>query len=105
MLVTEFVRRLTLASSVLAPIATLDLTVLTDLEHSRSTQPSAVVQGFLFATILLDAVRLRTQWLLQSNFTIASVFTVTFVLKVILLVLEPAQKWQRSTIPAEETTP
>ncbi|KAK3935755.1 P-loop containing nucleoside triphosphate hydrolase protein [Diplogelasinospora grovesii] len=93
------VTRTTLASSILAFVTSLALLVLSDFEHRRSVRPSIVIQLFLVSTILLDLPRVRTQWLLDDNATVAAVFTVTFVLQVALLCLESVQKWHKSISP------
>jgi ATP-binding cassette subfamily C (CFTR/MRP) protein 1 len=74
-------------------VSTFAIAGLSDLEHDRVLRPSLVIQNYLFFTCLVDLVRVRTQWLLNDNTTVASLVTVTFILKLILLGLESREKW------------
>ncbi|KAK0715388.1 P-loop containing nucleoside triphosphate hydrolase protein [Lasiosphaeris hirsuta] len=95
----------TLASGMLALLSTLALLGLSDLEHSQSLHPSAILQSFFVSTSLLDLPRVRTQWLLENNSAIASVFTTTFALRILLLALESLPKWKHATISTEDIPP
>ncbi|KAK0644149.1 ABC transporter [Cercophora newfieldiana] len=83
----------TLAAAALAFVSMLGLTILSIFEHSRDLRPSIILQSFLAATTLLDLPRTRTQWLLQDNTAVASLFTTTLLLRVVILVVESLQKW------------
>lgn len=76
------------ASVVLAP--------LSYLEHSRSVRPSVLLNAYLFITVLLDAVTLRTLWLMHHALPEGVVITQTlsFGLKALLLILEAQSKEQ-----------
>ena len=84
----------TLAAAALALISTLTLGVLSTFEHNRNLRPSAIIQCFFVATILLDIPRVRTQWMFERNSSVSSVFLVTLLLRVVLLGLESLQKWK-----------
>jgi hypothetical protein len=84
----------TLAAAALTFISTLFLLVLSAYEHNRDLRSSIILQCFLLLTILLDLPRTRTQWLLEGNSTVASLFTVTLLLRVAILGLESLQKWK-----------
>ncbi len=94
-----------LAASIVALVSTLALLVLSDKEHLRVVQPSAIIQAFFFFTILLDLPRVRTQWFLDDNFIIAILTTVTFGLRFIVFSVESLQKWRRATVPPESIAP
>ncbi len=95
----------TLPTGVLDLLSTLALLVLSDFEHCRTTRPSAIIQSFFLFTILLDVPRLRTAWLLDDNYVAACLFTASFSLRVLLLVLESFQKWKRATVPPDSIAP
>lgn len=95
----------TVASSVLAFLSASVLLILSDYDHHLSLRPSAVIQTFLLATITSDLPRIRTQWLLDDNSLLASIFTVTFVLLIALLAVESVQKWKHATIPPDQISP
>lgn len=66
---------------------------LSYIEHARSPRPSSLLNVFLLVSLLLDAALLRTLWL--SPFVEASirgVFTASFALKAVLVVLEAVGK-------------
>ncbi|KAH8647275.1 P-loop containing nucleoside triphosphate hydrolase protein [Xylariales sp. PMI_506] len=84
--------RLSLPSSVLSFIAGLALAFLSNLEHSRSIRPSAIINVYLAFSILFDIAQSRTLWLRGSDFAVAAVFTAGVSLKVLTLVAEIAQK-------------
>lgn len=97
----------TVAEGIVSLVATLALLVLADLEHGRSSRPSAITQVFLFLTALLSLPRLRTVWLVDGGSLVASLFTVTFVVRIILLILESVLKWRHvagdpEAIPQEQ---
>ena len=86
-------------------VSTLILAALADLEHSKTLRPSALIQAFYTVTLLLDLPRIRTQWLLIDNSTAASVFSATFVLRLIILQIESLQKWNHLGISGQKTAP
>lgn len=47
-------------------------------------------------TILLDIARVRTNWFLKGNETVAAVFTAAFAVRNVLLVLELLPKWHHA---------
>ena len=73
-------------------VAALALAVLSSLEHDRSIQPSAVINVYLFFSVLFDAVVLRTLWLTSYDDNARNIFTASFVLNTILLGLEAMEK-------------
>ncbi|KAK3316811.1 hypothetical protein B0H66DRAFT_305987 [Apodospora peruviana] len=101
------VTRTTVASGTLSFLSTAVLLVLSDYDHRLSVRPSALIQAFLISTAVVDLPRIRTQWLLDNNnnTTVASLFTVTFVLRLTLLVTESVQKWKHATIPPDQIPP
>ena len=73
--------------------ATLALCCLSPLEHSKSIRPSALINAYLFVSLIFDAVMLRTLWLTSPfSATIRDVFTASFALKSVILVQEAFEK-------------
>ena len=86
-------------------ISTLELSILADFEHNRTTRPSAIIQTFLFFSTLLGIPHLRTVWLLDGGSIVAGLYTVTFVLQVVIITLESILKWRHVTGDPEATPP
>lgn len=100
-------------SDALTFVSTAFMAVLSYLEHSRSPRPSPFLDGYLFATILLDISQSRTLWLtsITSNeFTYARLFTSAVAIKGLLIIVESQSKarwivdWDKQTHSPEETT-
>lgn len=86
--------------------------ILSELEHRRSARPSILLNSYLFLTILLDAVQIRTIWLASTTHdeaVITQLITAALVLKAVISFLESQHKtrWlqlhEKSQSP-EETT-
>lgn len=80
------------ANAVLGSVGTLALAILSFVEHERSIRPSLVIQAYLTLTLLLDAARVRTLWLQSYNSAVAAVTTVSFTVKLLLIICEAAEK-------------
>ncbi|RKL41261.1 hypothetical protein BFJ72_g5688 [Fusarium proliferatum] len=80
-----------IAEPVLGLIESFALATLSFVEHRNSRKPSKLIGAFLVITIILDIALVRTFWI-RSMHTIASVFTASFVIKTILLILEETPK-------------
>lgn len=81
-----------IASATLAFVNALVFLVLSYLEHSKSLRPSAIVNAYLFFSVIFDAVRLRTLWLIDFDTKIAALFASSLALKVLILILEATEK-------------
>ena len=95
----------TVANASVAFVTTVVLAVLSDFEHCKAVRPSAIIQTFFFFTIILDTPRLRTQWLLDNNNIIATLISVVFAWRLVLIFVESLQKWNYSSIPPESIAP
>ncbi|KAI5246025.1 multidrug resistance-like protein [Aureobasidium subglaciale] len=85
--------RPSMAASVLSFVSSIALLVLSYMEHSRSLRPSMLLNGYLFATVVLDGATLRTLWLMSPFSTrVRDIFTVVFVIKAVVLLLEAGSK-------------
>ncbi|KAF5977902.1 Canalicular multispecific organic anion transporter 2 [Fusarium coicis] len=80
-----------IAEPVLGLIESFALAALSFVEHRNSRKPSKLLGAFLVITIILDIALVRTLWI-RSMQSIAGVFTASFVIKTILLILEEAPK-------------
>ncbi|KAG4253240.1 hypothetical protein FPRO03_07200 [Fusarium proliferatum] len=80
-----------IAEPVLGLIESFALAALSFVEHRNSRKPSKLIGAFLVITIILDIALVRTFWI-RSMHSIASVFTASFVIKTILLILEETPK-------------
>ncbi|RKK67240.1 hypothetical protein BFJ69_g14663 [Fusarium oxysporum] len=80
-----------IAEPVLGLIESFALAALSFVEHRHSKKPSKLIGTFLVVTIILDIALIRTFWI-RSMRTIAAVFTASFVIKTILLILEETPK-------------
>lgn len=67
------------------------LAVLIFMQHRNSRKPSKLIGGYLALSIILDIALVRTFWM-RSIRTIAVVFTISFALKTVLLILEEIPK-------------
>ena len=83
---------LSAAASAVSFLVAAELVVLSWLEHTRSIRPSTIIISYLLFTALLDLPQIRTLWLLDTELSVAPVFTTAFALKCILLVFESLQK-------------
>jgi ABC-type multidrug transport system fused ATPase/permease subunit len=79
------------------------------LQHTRSVQPSLLHQFYLFITIILDIACVRTLWLRQDyspvSHRIAILYTLVFVIKICLFVIESLPKRQAPTSPYRDASP
>ncbi|RSL59881.1 hypothetical protein CEP51_013857 [Fusarium floridanum] len=80
------------AESVLGLVESLAFAALSYMEHRNSTKPAALISLYLILTIILDLALTRTLWTRSGMQALASTFTVSLVLKTILLVLEETPK-------------
>lgn len=100
-----------ITSAAVAFTSALCIIAVSYLEHLRSPRPSSLLNLYLLLTVLLDAARTRTLWLvsLNSDENIFSyLFTVAVVLQTVLLLLELKRKsdwidWDAKTHSPEET--
>ncbi|KAG2163329.1 hypothetical protein VTO58DRAFT_110787 [Aureobasidium pullulans] len=80
-------------ASVLSFASSIAVLTLSYMEHSRSLRPSMLLNAYLFITTIFDAATLRTLWLLTPfSPRICNIFTVAFVIKAVVLLLEARGK-------------
>ena len=69
------------------------LCALSALEHAKSLRPSFILQGYLFLTIIFDAVLLRTLCQIPSiDARIKSIYSATIAIKFVIIILEAKEK-------------
>ncbi|KAK4160538.1 P-loop containing nucleoside triphosphate hydrolase protein [Cladorrhinum sp. PSN259] len=99
-------------SSVLKLVASLFMISLSLVDHSKSARPSMLLNGYLFLTLLLDAVQVRTLFMSSSDkpeLAYSSIFGAAIALKVAILILEAQRKsgrvgWDEKNHSPEETS-
>jgi len=96
---------LSLAAAAFSFIGAICMCLLSHMEHTRSVRPSALLNFYLFFSVLFDAVQLRTLWKIHSLQTVAKLFSSTLALKVVLLILEAKEKGAFLKPPYHGTTP
>ncbi|PTB69610.1 P-loop containing nucleoside triphosphate hydrolase protein [Trichoderma citrinoviride] len=84
--------RFSLAAAILNLVAACCIVLLSHIEHVKSIRPSFLLTSYLFTSLLFDAARLRTEWLLSVNVAYAAVLFTSTILKLALLVLENVEK-------------
>ncbi|KAJ5294660.1 hypothetical protein PENANT_c006G09572 [Penicillium antarcticum] len=85
--------RATILTTLATLVTSLLLLFLSHLEHLRSIRPSTILNVFLGFTLLFDLARLRTLYFMSKQ-TVTSLFAVSWVIKVIILVFEVTEKRQ-----------
>ncbi|KAJ8107918.1 hypothetical protein ONZ43_g6583 [Nemania bipapillata] len=61
-------------------------------EHARSRRPSVVLNAYLLGSLLLDVAIVRSFWLSGLESTICALFSASFALKAVVLVMEAVEK-------------
>ncbi|KAM5342367.1 hypothetical protein ACJ41O_013333 [Fusarium nematophilum] len=84
--------RFSLSSAILSLLAAFSIVLLAHIEHVKSIRPSFLLTAYLFVSLLFDAARLRTEWLLSLNLSYAAVLSTSTAFKLALLVLETVEK-------------
>lgn len=81
-----------IVAGVLALVTSLTACALSFVEHSKSERPSMLLNVYLLISLIFDATILRTLWLIPYYPTIRILFTTSFILKGILVLLEAKEK-------------
>ncbi|KAI1780252.1 P-loop containing nucleoside triphosphate hydrolase protein [Hypoxylon cercidicola] len=99
------------SSSAVTFVSALCMIFTSYSEHSRSPRPSALLNAYVFLTILFDVAQTRTLWLASDNFEeviFSRLFTAALAVKALILVLESRHKsrwirWDAKDHSPEET--
>ncbi|KAI0601124.1 hypothetical protein F4775DRAFT_607254 [Biscogniauxia sp. FL1348] len=105
------VTAVTIASSSLRFLSALCMIGLSFFDHGRSPRPSILLNADLSLTFLFDIAQVRMYWLsssTKSEVAYTSIFTASFVIKVVIVVLEAQRKskwikWDSKEHSPEET--
>jgi hypothetical protein len=81
-----------LPSAILSFLSALAILCLSNLEHTRTVRPSLVLNVYLLASLVFDAIQVRTLYLRDDDPSILGLFTTNIVIKAILLLLESKSK-------------
>ncbi|KAK7987123.1 hypothetical protein PG988_002111 [Apiospora saccharicola] len=95
-----------ISTAVLVLAAHSSLAALSYLSHLRSVRPASFVSCFLLLTLVFDAARCRTLWMLESRPVkdVAIIASLSLALKALLLILESLEK-RRILLPRYRTLP
>lgn len=97
------------ATGAVTGIGLLILGCTSFLEHTRSVRPSLLHQFYLFISIILDIACVRTLWLRQDyspvSHRIAILYTLAFIVKIVLFAIESLPKRQIATSPHYDASP
>lgn len=86
-------------------MAALVLGVLSYVEHQRSIRPSAIINAYLLATMLLDFAQVRSLWLRGNSSAVAAVFSSACGIKFAILVVEGLEKGGFLLSPLQKHAP
>jgi ATP-binding cassette, subfamily C (CFTR/MRP), member 1 len=84
--------QVSVAASSLSLLTGLSLALLSHLEHAKAIRPSFLINLYLLATLLFDAARVRTEWLIGTDDGYAGALTASLSVKCVMLVLEAVEK-------------
>lgn len=89
-------------------VAAFCIVLLEHAEHVKSVRPSFLLTAYLFVSLLFDAARLRTEWLMSLNIAFACILSTSAAFKLALLVLETVEKRSilvsSNKLPSQEST-
>ncbi|KAF4440439.1 putative ABC multidrug transporter [Fusarium austroafricanum] len=88
------------------------MVLLSLVDHRKSLRPSVLLNSYLFLTLLLDVVQVRTlfrTWSIKPELAYTGIFTATVALKLCILLLEAQRKskwviWNEKERSPEETS-
>ena len=84
--------RVTQITAVMSFLDTLLLVLLSNWEHLYSIRPSILLEGYLALSVVLDAARVRTYWMIDTGHTLAALFSTALAIKIAVLILESRSK-------------
>jgi ATP-binding cassette subfamily C (CFTR/MRP) protein 1 len=102
---SNLVTRATVPSAALSFLAAVAILLLSLLEDSRSVKPSFVLNIYLLASVVFDAVQARTLYLRHEKSAILGLFTTSIAIKFALLVVESRSKRQWLRPPYNSYSP
>lgn len=97
--------RFSIASAVLDLLAAFCIVILAHVEHTKSVRPSFLLTAYLTISLIFDAARLRTEWLISLDRIYAAVLSTSTALKLALLVLETVEKRRILISPRDKKRP
>ena len=91
--------RASVPSAALTFIDALAMCQLSYVEHKRSIRPSALLNIYLFLSLIFDVAQVRTLYLRNDGSSIAAVFSAGMGIKVALFILETQGKRTHLKLP------
>lgn len=83
---------ISVTSAALGLTSALVIATLSHMEHKRSIRPSFLASLFMLVTLVFDAARARTHWLLRQNDAVAGILVAIVSLKLAILTFEATEK-------------
>ncbi|KAI5267437.1 putative multidrug resistance protein [Aureobasidium subglaciale] len=96
---------LSLTAAAVSFVGAISLCLLSHLEHKKSIRPSALLNAYLFFSVLFDIIQLRTLWEINGLAQVARLFSSALALKIVILVLEAWEKGSLLRPPYRDATP
>ncbi|PGH17633.1 hypothetical protein AJ79_00994 [Helicocarpus griseus UAMH5409] len=84
--------RASVATAALNFIGSIVLAVLSYIEHIHSVKPSILLNSYVLCSLIFDAARTRTLWLMRDGQNIPILLTISLAIKAVILFLEAATK-------------
>ncbi|GKT69921.1 LOW QUALITY PROTEIN: ABC multidrug transporter [Colletotrichum tofieldiae] len=85
-------RTVSIAASCASFAATVMFGGLSYIEHAKSLKPSSILNIYILVSLVLDGAILRTVWLSHLSAAISAVFSASFALKAVVVILEAQGK-------------
>ncbi|MCJ1385668.1 hypothetical protein MMC17_008791 [Xylographa soralifera] len=95
----------TVVAATFSFLVTIMMGILSFSEHSKSLQPSDLLDLYLFLSIVLDAIQVRTPWLMSYASPIPHLITAAMVIKAGMILLESLEKTARITMDDAKRSP
>ncbi|OCK89464.1 putative multidrug resistance protein [Cenococcum geophilum 1.58] len=92
-------------SAILSLVGALAIYPLSYLEHTRSVRPSALLEVYLIASLLLNIPQARTLFLQHNDISIAAIFAASIGAMLLLWILEARNKTKHLKYPYKEYPP
>ncbi|KAK1988940.1 ABC transporter [Colletotrichum cereale] len=85
-------RTVSVAASCASLAATVMFGGLSYIEHAKSFKPSSILNIYILVSLVLDGAILRTVWLSHLSVAIGAVFSASYALKAVIMILEAQGK-------------
>lgn len=94
-----------IAATALSLATSAILCLLSYFEHGRNVRPSSILLVYFLFSSVFDAARARTIWLVAPSSSLADLFIISTVMKVLVLMLESYEKGKYMLSPVNKHRP